>query len=340
MSVVVVNYIALASALAQVFRPTTVRTFNGRSNLLRFLEKRKGSGKNVAWTWEGTGALGENYTDGQDVSNYGSDSRNAATLAWGMYRSNFEITDFAASISSSSQSPDDLIPLAAREFENANRKLASTLNVDGYAGAGTGTLIDGLADAVKDDNTYAGVDRTQAANAGFRSLVVDGLSQAPTIADLRSDISSIYDIGGEIPNIAFCPTAVWNKIASLFQEFRRYNQDVMVAGKPVTLDGSVSALEIDGCIFVKDKDATANTIYYLNTDHVHWEYLPFAGMEALMARMKEMGMSDGYGAIPLGMLVKALAESGAAQKMTCQVQLQLVLEKPNACGKRINVATT
>src|SRR6185295_15491516 len=56
----------------------------------------------------------------------------------------------------------------------------------------------------------------------------------------------------------------------------------------------------------------ANRIYYVNPNYVRWEYLPFAGLEELMARMKEMNIDDGYGTIPLGMLCKALAESGAA----------------------------
>lgn len=335
------NYSALSGALSQVYRPRTVRTFNARSMLLRFLEKRRGSGKNCAWTWEGTGAIGENYSDGADVANTGSDSKNAATLSWGMYRSNFHITDFAAAVAASSNSPQDLLMLAGREYENATRKVASVLNVDGYSGAGTGTLIGGLDSALSDANTYAGVDRTQAANAGFRSLVVDpGAPTAPTFALIRSDLAAIYDACGEVPPLAFGSTAVWNKIASLFTEFRRYVQEVNVAGRTVALDASVGAIEIDGCVFIKDKDATANSIYYINPSYVHWEYLPFAGQSAMMVNTAEIQVDDGFGSMPLGMMVKPLSTAGAAQKMTCQVQLQLVVEKPNACGRRVNVSTT
>lgn len=336
------NYSALSGALSQVYRPRTVRTFNGRSNLLRFLPKMRGMGKNCAWTWEGTGAIGENYSDGADVANTGSDSKNAATLSWGMYRSNFHITDFAQSVAASSNSPQDLLMLVGREFENSTRKLASVINIDGYSGAGTGTLIGGLDVALDDANTYAGVDRSQAANAGFRAYKVDpGVATAPTFALIRTDLQQIYDNSGEVPPLAFCSTAVWNKLASLFTEFRRYNQDVMnVAGRTVSLDASVGAMEIDGCMFIKDKDATANTIYYINPNYVHWEYLPFASMAPMMVQTVEQAVDDGYGQMPLGMMCKPLSTAGASQKMTCQIQLQLVVEKPEACGRRLNVSTT
>lgn len=333
------NFSALSGALSQVYRPRTVRTFNARAMLLRFLEKRRGNGKNCAWTWEGTGAIGENYSDGADVSATGSDDKNPATLSWGMYRSNFHITDFAASVAASSHSPEDLLLAVGREYENSVRKVASVLNGAGYSGLGTGTLIGGLDLALDDLNTYAGVNRTTGSNAGFRAYVVDpGSLTAPTFALIRADLAAIYDACGEVPPLAFCSTAVWNKLAALFTEFRRYTQDVNIGGRAVSMDASVGAIEIDGCVFIKDKDATANRIYYINPSYVRWEYLPFAGMAGMMVNTKEIAVDDGYGALPLGMMVKPLSTAGASQKMTCQVQLQLVVEKPNSCGVRKNVA--
>ena len=338
------NYAALAPALAAIYRDTTVKTFNARSVLLRVIPKTRMLGKNSTWTWEGTGAIGENYTDGQDVANYGSDDKNVAVLTTGMYRSNFQITDYAASGAANSQSPSDLTDIAANEFINASRKVASTINGAGYAGAGTGTTIAGLSVAVADANTYAGVDRTQAANAGFRSSVFDpGVPTALSIDQIRGDISSIYDSCGETPQLGLMPTNIWNKLASKFSEFRRLNQDVTVGSRIVRMDASVGMLEIDGCIFIKDKDCTASAIYYLNPDYVRWEYLPFPISELqmeMLARTREMQIDDGYGAMPLGMLCKALGETGAAQKMTMQIQLQLVVSKPNSCGKRLNVSPT
>lgn len=334
------NLSAITGALAQVYRPKTIRTFNAHSVLLRMLEKRRGSGKNCAWTWEGDGAIGENYTDGQDVSNLGNDSKNAAVLSWGMYRSSFSITDLALSVAASSHSPQDLVQLVAREFENASRKLASSINDEGYDGLGTGTLICGLDVALDDANTYAGVNRSTGGLEGFRASVFDEGSPTPiSIEMVREDLSAVYDACGEQPGLAFLKTDLWNAMANKFQNVRRFNQDVIsVGGRQITLDASVGAIEVDGCVFVKDKDATANTIYYINPSYVRFEYLPFGPMDQMMAQSKSIGLDDGFGAIPLGMMVKPLAAAGAAEKVTCEVQLQLVVEKPSACGRRVNVS--
>jgi hypothetical protein len=51
-------------------------------------------------------------------------------------------------------------------------------------------------------------------------------------------------------------------------------------------------------------------------------------------------LDDGYGAFPLGMKTYPIARVGARRKVSTQVFLNLVVEKPNACGIRKNVATT
>jgi hypothetical protein len=90
-----------------------------------------------------------------------------------LYRSNFQITNQAAAAAASSFQPQDLINPFARQMDNSARKLASTLNGVVYSGAGTGTTIAGLALAIKDDNTYAGIDRSSSTHAQFRAKVID-----------------------------------------------------------------------------------------------------------------------------------------------------------------------
>ena len=67
--------------LAQNYRGDVVRQINRRSALLKLLPLVKGEGKNCAWSVEGSGAVAENYTEGQDASNFGSDSQNEALLS-------------------------------------------------------------------------------------------------------------------------------------------------------------------------------------------------------------------------------------------------------------------
>lgn len=331
---------SVTGALAQNLKDVVTRTFNSTAPTLRMFRMEQGEGKNCAWDVEGTGAIGENFADGADVANTGSDAVQMAKLDWGLYRSNFKITNLAAAAARSSRSPAGLVRPLARSLQNSARKLSSTINGVAYSGAGAGTTIFGLAGGVKDDNTYAGIDRTQAANAGFRAKVIDpGALTDPTIALVRGDLGAIYDICGEKIDVALCNTAIWNKLAAQFTEVRRFTQDVFLGGRQVTLDASVDAIVIDGCVFVKDKDATANAIYYLNSAYVSWEFLPPA-VEILPEGATMMQLEDSQGGLGLQVAVYPIARLGAAGKFTMEAQLQLKVEKPNACGKRLNVKDT
>lgn len=333
---------AITAALAQNYRDPIIRTFNGRSRALSLFKVMAGEGKNCAWTWTGTGAIGENHAEGADVSSTGSNAASPAVLSWGLYRSNFLVTDLAASAARTSRTPVGSQMKVAENVMEGSQKLASVLNGAFYTGAGTGTLLCGLDVAIDDANTYAGVDRSVGANSGFRATVIDpGAPTAPTLALLRSDLASIYDVSGETPDIALCPTAVWQKIAALYDENRRYVQQVTTGKGLVTLDGSAGALELDGCVFIKDKDATANQIKYVNSNYVHFEYLPFfdEGQIRDLMHAGDVSLDDGYGPMPFGMMVRQLGPAGAARKYTMQLQMQLVVKKPSACGVRKNVST-
>lgn len=325
----------ITGALAQALRDRVVRTFNATSTALKVLPIERGAGKNCAWDIEGTGAIGENFSDGDDVSNYGVDVPHVAKLDWGLYRSNFKLTNLARSAARTSQSPRDLMQPMGRSLINSSRKLASTLNDEIFNGLGTGTLIAGLDVALDDSNTYAGLNRSTETYA--RAKVIDpGVTTSPTMQLLRQDLFDIKDICGEMPDIAFVNSTGFLKIAAMFDASRRFDQDITIntARGAVTLDASVGKVQIEGCTFIADKDATSGSIYYLNTNYVHVEYLPSADEEELPEDMIRMGMEDGYGPLPLGMNVYPLARTGAARKVTAEVQVQLVVAKPTACGIR------
>lgn len=327
----------VTAALAQNLRDIVVRTFNSTSPTLRLFPIVQGEGKNCAWDVEGTGAIGENFTDGADVANYGIDTPKMATLSWGLYRSSFKITNLAASAAKSSRSPSGLMRPLARNMVNGARKLAKSINDVAYSGAGTGTTVAGLAIAVKDDNTYAAIDRSS--ETYFRAKVIDpGALTDITVALIRSDLGQIQDACGEKPDLALCSTAVWNKVAALFTDRERFARDVatFAGGRQVTMDATIDAIVVDGCMFVKDPSCTANVIYYLNTAYVRWETLPH-DTEVLPAGAVLMSLEDTQGALGLQVAVYPLSRTGAAGKFTMEAQFQLVLEKPNACGKRLNV---
>lgn len=334
---------AVLNALAQNFRPTVVRQFNRRSVLLSLLPIVKGVGKNIAFDIEGSGIVAEGFNDGDDVTNYGSDALQPGTINWAQVRSNFRVGDIAAAAASSSGSPADLLSLLGRNVQNAAAAVASNLNAQFYNGNGSAPNATGLDIALRDDNTYATIDRTSGSNSYFRGNKIDpGVLTDVQLTDIRKDITqTIYTACGEYPDIALCSPAVYNKLAAKFEETRRRNDDirnVTTARGQVTLSASVGALEFEGCYFFRDKDATANRIYYLNSNYVSIEYLPQPMADIAMAEAAmDVALNDGFGQIPLGMKFLALGRTGSSRKATCQVIANLKVQRPNACGLRLNV---
>lgn len=320
--------------LAQAYRGDIVRQINRRTTLLKMLPIIRGEGKNVAWVAESSGHVAENYSEGATASNFGSDAQAAATLSWGLYRAPIHVTKLAMDTAATSSTPMGNRRLWARNLVNAAASLADLVEDDLFNGAGTGTLIAGLDVAVADDsNTYAGIVR--GSSAYWQPYVVDpGSSTAITLGQIRGDLGSIFDQSGEQPDVAVCSTAVFNQVASLFDANRRWTVVNTARGK-VNLDAGYEGIEVDGCMFVKSNKATANRIYYLNTNYVHIEVLPSADQPDGM--LVDIPVTDGFGRVPLDMSFEMLAKVGPASRGEALVTCQLVVEKPNACGARLNV---
>lgn len=328
--------------LAQQYRGDIVATVNRTTALLKMIPIKAGEGKNIAWVPEFDGALAENYADGADAANFGSDAQTSAVLSWGLYRGGIHVTNLALDASASSSTPLGNKQRWAESIVQSCGKLASLVNGKCYTGPGTGTEMSGLDVALADDNTYAGIDRTDSANAKFRATVVDpGVSTAPTLALLRDDIRQVYEACGENPDMAGCAPAVFNKVGGLFDATRRNVVSTSTARGRIELDGGFYVIELDGTMFFKDKDATANKIYYLNSNYVHVEYLPSAEQRMLMAAGVAMVQADdGFGPVPLGFKFEKLAKTGASEKGSVYFTGNIVVKRPNACGVRKNVSTS
>lgn len=321
---------------AQEYRGDVVRQINRRVTLLKLLRIMPGAGKNCAWVAEGDGALAENHTDGAAAANFGSDSQNDAILSWGLYRSNFHVTKLAMDASGSSNTPMGNRALWARNQTNAASSLADTLEAALFNGAGTGTLIAGLDVAIGDNtNTYATINKT--VDTYWQSTVVDpGVLTPITFNLIRSDLGAIGDACGEAPDVAVCSTAVFNAVAGQFDPNRRWTIVNTSRGK-INLDAGYEGIEVDGTMFVKARRATANWIYYLNTNYVHVEYLPDTEFPPDVYQMVQA--DDGYGSVPLGFSYSMLAKLGPADRAQVLAQMQLVVKKPKSCGVRKNVQT-
>lgn len=331
----------LYNALGQNVRNDVIRALNRRSVMLRVMRIVVGTGKNTAWDLEFDGAVAENHIDGADAANFGSDNLVQAVLTWGLVRANFRVTDTAIAAARANRNPQGLVGLLRRNLTNGGTALAALVNGQLYTGTGTGGQLLGLATALRDDNTYGGIDRTLAANTLFRAIVRDAATAPLTLAMARNMISTrIYNASGEQPDFAFCASQVFEYLGGLFTEQRRYNDTVRTVQTPrgpIVLDASIGTIEIEGCVFIKDKDCPTTDIYFINSDAIEIEVLPLMGSEEVAETVQmEQSADDGHGPIPLGYKVVELGRMGASRRFSMMSNLQLKVLRPNSCGRLTN----
>jgi hypothetical protein len=328
------------NALGVNVRKDVVRQINRRARLLQMIKMTPSKNKNVTWDLSASGANAENYADGDDVSAFGSDALAQASLAWGLVRGNFAITDQAIA-AVGMDNPAGLVRLARKNLGDAAQAMTSKLNVEAYSGTGTGGQMAGLCSvAIKTDNTYATVDRTDSANAYFRGNVLD-LSGAPVaLTHLRTMLGeTIFNACGEQPQVGMCSAAVFNKVGALFDATRRQEQEVTIdtARGPITLKAGLGMIDIDGTVLIKDKDVPSGEIVFLNLDYVEGEYLPLSGEVEMPEATVVEAAQDGFGPIPLGYKVVELGRTGAKRKFSMMANVQIVVTRPNTCGRIINI---
>lgn len=336
--------------IAQNYAGDVVRQINRSAVFLKLLGPtfRPFEGGGPAWVAEADGAVAESFTEGAEAANFGSDAQAPATLACGNYWAPWHSSGNAMMAAASSRTPRGNIELWARNMVNSAEKLAKKINGDMYTATGASRTIFGLDVAIGDDaNVYAGIDRSTAAY--WRPKVVDpGVPTSITFKDVRDDMAAIKIACGYKPDIAMVSGLTLNKMATLFdpQKLYAYKTDVtevMSAGQPITLEGGVGAIKFDGCYFVEDVFCPDNAIYYLNSRYIHLEYgdasasvpvLGSASDESIMLG----GLSDGFDTIPMNIMLELLAKTGDSQKAFIKCYPQLVVERPNAFGVRLNVA--
>lgn len=319
--------------LAQEYRGDVVRQINRRTATLKMLRIVPGEGKNIAWVPEMDGSFAETYSEGADVSTYGQDAQSGAILTWGLYRANIAVTNLAMDGAASSSSPDGNLQLWARHVVNGSAKLASAINADLFAGDGTGTKITGFSTAIAGSGAYATLT-----DSNWVSYEANAAASV-TFALIREDLRHIYEACGETPDMAVCSPAVFNKVGALFDATRRQMDSVRGGNGAVKLEFGFQALEVDGTVFFRDKDCTANAIYYLNSDGVEIQYLPSASQALLIeAAGGEVQADDGFGPVPLGFKYEMLAKTGPAEKAEILWTGNLVVTRRNAHGKRTNIA--
>jgi hypothetical protein len=338
-----------ALVLVQKYRGPLVNLINRTSVTAKILPVVMGTGKNCSWGLKTTGIVSENFSEGADAANFGSNTQTPATLNWGLYRGNAHVTGTARRAAALSETPEGQQDILSVNVMDAVEDLTSRLNIAFCQGPGTGTTIAGWDVALGDTaNTYAGIDRSQVANLPFRPYVVDpGSPTQLTFAQVRADLTAIQKQSGRRPQIALVSLEVYNAACGMFDATRLKFEDLLQTSKgPVQLDHSQRGVIVENCMFIPDKDITAGEIVYLPPgDDAVIEYLPPAPVSRINEAMLQLTGSpivpaqDGFGQAPLGFEVQPLAKLGDSDRFSVVSNLQLVVRRPNAGGIRKNVLT-
>lgn len=341
-----------ATVLAQNYAGDIVRQINRMTSTLRVIPLTIGEGKNVAWVAEKGGAAAQAMAEGAGGTSTTQDGQVAATLNWAYYDQTFEVTGPAQAASRTSKTPEGNLNLVRRQLANSITALATKINSDVFVGNGAASpkQITGLDAAVGDTtNTYATINRSTGGNEYWRPYVVNpAVATNLSLGQLREDLKEIYVQCGMTPDIAVCHPSVYNEVGNLFDAQRRLIQtvnQVVTARGTITLSGGYTGIEVDGCVFIKDKDATresGNTsgrIYYLNTNYVDLQLLVQPEFAAAMPEFNVepevmLTTNDGFGDVPLLAVVVKLAKTQDAVRFMSKVYGELRVRKPNSCGVR------
>jgi hypothetical protein len=165
-----------------------------------------------------------------------------------------------------------------------------------------------------------------------------------TLKMFRDDLAKIQRRCGVKPPVAFCQPLVFNMIAGRFDNIRRVEQYTTGKGT-VTLDGSASVIDVDGCLVVEDKDAvysgetdSVGSLTYVNPQYTRLKILPPGEVaNHVMRQDKKYQLNDGYDNLMLNVKYEALAKTGSSEKARAELQLQLQCKRPNSGGVRKNI---
>lgn len=339
----------ISSNLATIFQDQVIAYWNRAVVLTKLLPVVECNNvQSYVWNIAATDGSSGNgsHTDGDDFSSFTNDTYTKAELPFCTYAEAFSMSLKAISAAANTGNPADLANLFSIKLMEAVARLAAHLNTEWYSGPGTTDRIAGLADstngALKATGSYAGLTKgTPALFVGNESLN-GGVPRALSVPLMREMSRSIYTASGMAPDLIVCDPIQFQKYGELIDPHRRYVSEVNTAaanGK-ILLDGGYQALEFDGVPVVRDKDAPAGQMLFLNSAHVKIVQMPLnlagnmpGGGEFATIDLKGTPEAQyGMGNTSLKLFLYPLAMTGDAVKFVVQVYPNIVVDRVNACG--------
>lgn len=325
---------AISNALSLTFQPKLARQWNRMARTVAMLEAKPGQGKSVNWDVSLSGQTAATYTEGDDVASGELliDAKLPAVLAWGLYRNGFGLTEHQLEAAMNSKdTAEELVQLLEESVFESVAALASKLNVDLFAGVGSGALV-GLDSALITSSSYGGID--VGTYPVFASTVNanGGVPRALTVDLMNTVESAIFTASGHRPDVIVTTPALHAKYKGLFEPIRRVMNDQ-------SYDTSVQddMVYFMGIPVIRDKDCPAGKMYFLNRSAMHIAYMPPQNFGDALGFKVVMGAGsaggDGEENISgLPFKISALAKTGTSVKFFTKCTAQLVVRHPNRCA--------
>lgn len=336
------------------------RTQIGRkAPLISRLMKKRGSGKVVSNVIEIGGALITNTAEGSNAPAGSVDAETAYLLNFGAYDSTVTITQKARRASGTvNQPPSGTGTYQAKFVEQVAKRVVEIfveMEGDLWGASGANELVS-FYDSVGDTtNTYAGINRATPGNEFWQPNVFDdGVPTTATMDLIEGDLMEIMtnDFKPGQPDLVVVNPRVFKAIKSSLQGSVSYNSGMFSpnAIPKLGVQYGIEELAIGSTIIVQDAYAPLDSLLYLNSDNVWIEYMPYPPdaaqaisdlitpemLNAIRTALTEAGMSGDL--MPLDMLIQELGATGSQDSAMLQCYPQVVVDRPNACGMRLNIS--
>lgn len=336
----------LSDVLATLFRDKIQSQINRAVVLAQVLPVRPGTGKNISWDvafTNGSGYTNGAAADGATISTYNSDVKVPATLQYTTYYEAFGVGGRAQAAAGAAGNPMGLVNLIGYEAGEAARRLASAINTDLWTGTGASNQLQGLYSttgstygALIGSGTHAGISRSSYSEWACNVDAGSSVNRELTMDLMRDMRRTIYTASGLKPDMIVTDPIQFEKYGRLFGSQRQYKQDIYLRGQKITLDGGFQALEFDGIPVLEDKDHPAGKMSFFNTAYCYLSQLPYdpamadGGGDLTLAGSPEEQF--GEASTKLSAKLIPLARTGDSKLFELVSYLQIVVEKPNACG--------
>lgn len=333
---------SISGALAQTFAPQITRLWNRQAILAKTLRSLpgvgQGGGQNVAWDVEYSGATAASFAEGSDVAagEFATDPVTKAVLGWGQYRSAFQLSNLeinaAAGNIANATALEDIV---GERFLGSVTKLISKINVDCFSGTGgtsSAPTIVGLDSALDSTGTYAGISKSAVTEWAGNVSSNGGTARALTLPILAGAEQLAFVASGMEPNLLVTTPGVHTKYESLFTDIVRIPNG---GGGPIpSFQGSTKNLYWRGNPVMRDRNATAGSLYMVNMDEVELVYLPFPGASPDGVSIMNRGLPSSNGeemeSTPLMARCYPLGRTGSGVKFVVEIYIQLKVRRPNA----------